>query len=155
MDTIWLDLILLLFFFFCSFLAFRVALRQNTSSLKYRLPAKHTADAESPPPKDRPHWIVWHGGAWTILHEKNFEKHCLVNLYTCTAGHYIMLELLKNVEFRPICRSLVCLLGLSLPYYAFSIFFEHAVPLRLFWRIFWTVFVIVLDCCNNIKHTFA
>ena len=37
----------------------------------------------------------------------------------------------------PIC---CCLLGLSLPFNDFSIFFKHVEPLRLFWRILWTVF---------------
>ena len=76
------------------------------------------------------------------------HQHCLVILYKYMVECYIVSVLLRNVTFRSVpisCR----LLGLSLPCYALGVFLEHVVPLRSFWRILWTVSVIVLDCCNN------
>ena len=54
------------------------------------------------------------------------NKNVSVNLYKCKVGHYILLGLLSdnNQVSMPICY---CLLGLSVR--AFSILFEHAVPL--------------------------
>ena len=68
---------------------------------------------------------------------------CLFNLYKSKEGQYIVLVLQSNVTVRSICLSVVA------RYYAISaLFFEHV---RLFWR---TVFVIVLNCCNNNKHLY-
>ena len=96
----------------------------STFSLKYHLLAKHTADAESTP-----------------SYNSQADKHVELTLRKCAVGHYIV-SITKECYIQVSMCICCCLLGLSLPCYAFSIFSEQVASLRLFWRIFWTVFVV-------------
>ena len=65
-----------------------------------------------------------------------------LTLRKCAVGHYIV-SITKECYIQVSMCICCCLLGLSLPCYAFSIFSEQVASLRLFWRIFWTVFVVL------------
>ena len=84
--------------------------------------------------------LVSNATCWPNTQLKH-RAHGLVNLYKC------------KVKLQ--CVSIIkeCYIKLNMP--IFQHIFEDLYLLRLFWTIFLTVFLIVLDCCYNNKHAFA
>ena len=125
----------------------------STSRLKYHMLAKHTADAETPPPphqrqttQDSLQQRRLNNSTYNKLSKaiaKWMAAACRP-INKCKVWHYIVLVLLTNDLFRPSVAA--CLTWV--PFYAFSIFFEHAVPSREYSGQYLSLFLIVFIILN-------
>lgn len=87
---------------------------------------------------------------WELLIRNVNQLEIICNFYIVMTRWNVFCEKIslplrqKRCTYWPLQAICCCVLDLSLPCYAFSIFFECAILLRLFWRIFGTVIFVVL-----------